>query len=435
MKTVRKVFRGGAMPAALSAFAIAFTTLAPQTARAELTLYDKDGWTVKHDGLAQGFYHLGFGDAAPSAGTAAPVRFDFLGSYPADGPSTNHFMGSRFRSGWTGGRFNWRITNQFSEKTKISAYLGVAYAISTQHGPPATNSNWDIRNGFLQIESTWGDLVIGRSVGLYTLGSIISTIGLTSAGLGLGHACGLDGDGLGCYTTGYGSKFPGFWGGVFYTTPDLGGLRIKVAALDPVKLGANQTAGGMMGGPAISQEWSRTPLPAFQVLAMYEAAFGSVKVKPFFNGYWQRVGKAGATDVLDPMGAGGGIDLHLGALKVGAGGTVEKGSTLYVPLFGAEIIDGTGQLRSGNSFYAHALLTLGSVDINAGFGQAALERSGFDQRNAININQNQRNIYGGLQYHVGPLTWVAELSMVHHAWYAGNVQDVTFGSLGASFAY
>jgi predicted porin len=399
-------------------------------ARAEITLYDKDGWTVKHDGLAQGFYHLGVGDAAPDGGVA-PIRFDFLGSYPAEGTG-NQFVGSRFRSGWTGGRFNWRVTNQLSEKTKISAYLGIAYSISTQHAPPKTNNNWDIRNGFLQIESSWGDLVIGRGVGLYTLGSIISTINTTSAALGFGHACGLDGDGLGCYTTGYGVKFPGFWAGAFYTTPDLGGLRLKVAALDPVKVGSDTM---MSGTVPVSQEFARTPLPAFQLLALYEAALGSAKIKPYFNGYWQRVGRAGATSTLDPMGGGAGIDLQLGPVKLGAGGTIEKGTTLYVPLFGAEIIDGAGQLRSGNSLYVHALVTLGPVDVNGGYGQATLERTDDDRLNDLNINKDQRNIYAGLQYHVGTLTWVAEASLLHHTWYAGNTQSVSFFSLGAAFSY
>jgi predicted porin len=429
---MRAVLRGAIRKrvSAAGAMLIALLALAPASARAELVLYEKDGWTVKHDGLAQGFYHLGFGDAAPS-GAVAPIRFDFLGSYPANGDG-NDFVGSRFRSGWTGGRFNWRITNQLSERTKVSAYLGIAYAISTQNAPPATNNNWDIRNGFIQIESSWGDLVIGRGVGLYTLGSIISTINTTSAALGFGHACGLDGDGLGCYTTGYGVKFPGFWAGAFYTTPDLGGLRVKVAALDPVKLGS----GAMMsGGMPISQEFARTPLPAFQLLAMYEAALGTAKLKPYFNGYWQRVGRAGDTATLDPMGGGAGLDLQFGPVKLGAGGTLEKGTTLYVPLFGAEIIDGAGELRTGSSFYVHGMLTLGPVDLNAGFGQATLNQSDNDELNAFNINKTQRNIYGGLQYHVGPLTWVAELSLLHHGWYAGNTQAVSFFSLGASFAY
>ena len=52
------------------------------------------------------------------------------------------------------------------------------------------------------------------------------------------------------------------------------------------------------------------------------------------------------------------------------------------------------------------------MDINAGYGQATLERSDFDQLNNLNINKDQRNIYAGLQYHVGPLTWVAELALL-----------------------
>lgn len=421
--------RGVPTPILSALLALFVLAMRPTPARAELTLHDKDGWTVKHDGLAQGFYHLGFGDARPT-GATAPIRFDFLGSYPSD--SGNAFVGSRFRSGWTGGRFNWRITNQVSETTKISAVLGIAYAISTQNAPPATNNNWDIRNGYLQIEGGWGDLVIGRNVGLYTLGSIISTINTTSAGLGFGHACGLGGDGLGCYTTGYGVKFPGFWAGAFYTTPDLGGLRIKLAALDPVKLGSNAM---MSGAQPVSQEFARTPLPAFQVLALYQVGNDSVKVKPYFNGYWQRVGKAGAADTLDPMGGGAGLDLELGPVRLGAGGTLEKGSTLYVPLFGAEIIDGAGQLRSGNSLYVHGLVKLGPVDLNAGYGQATLNQTDHDRMNSFNINKTQSNVYGGLQLHAGPLTWVAELSLLRHGWYAGNTQSVTFASLGAAFAY
>ncbi len=165
-------------------------------AHAELVLYDKDGWTVKHDGRAQGFYQLGFGDTNPSGGTG-PVYYDFDFLDTAAGDADNHFLSSRFRSGWTGGRFNWRVTKQMTSDTKVSAYLGIAYGISTQDAPPKTNNAWDVRNGFLEVEAPWGDLVIGRSVGLYTLGSIISTINMTSAAVGLGNACSIGGDGLG----------------------------------------------------------------------------------------------------------------------------------------------------------------------------------------------------------------------------------------------
>jgi predicted porin len=315
---------------------------------------------------------------------------------------------------------------------KAHAYLGVAYSISTYNAPAATNNNWDVRNGFLEIEAPWGDLVIGRSVGLYTLGAIISTINTTSAPYGLGNTCGVPGDGLGCYTTGYGAKFPAFWAGFYYTTPDLHGLKVKVAALDPIKVGGNQMT---MAGVPVSQEWARTPLPHFQTLLLYQATLGSVELKPYFNGFWQRVGKQGTDLAIDPLGGGAGVDARVGGLKLGAGGTVERGSTMYVPLVGNEIVDGNGELRTGRSFYLHGLYTFGNVDVNAGYGQALLDRTSFDEQNKLNINRSQRNIYLGLQYHLTPLTFVAELNLLHHEWYLGNTQDVTIFSLGADFSY
>ena len=407
---------------------------ASRAANAEITLYDKDNWSVKTDGLAQGFYMFATGDAKPVDNRAADVvTFDFLGTYDAN--ADGKFVASRFRSGWTGGRFNWRITNQLSERTKVSAYLGIAYSISTQNGPANTNNKWDIRNGYLDIEGPWGDFIVGRHVGLYTLGSIISTINMTSAALGLGNTCGVGGDGLSCYTSGYGVKFPGFWAGMVYTTPDLAGLKIKVAAFDPVAVGADMMG---PGGTPVSQAWHKTPTPHFQTLAMYELAFGRVKLKPFFNGFAQQIGRTeGNTDkTLTPYGVGGGLDVFLGSMfKLGAGGSSEQGTNLYVPLVGNETVDGAGNLRHGASIYVQGMLTLGNLDLSAGFGQATLDRTTFDQNNNLNINRLQRNVHGALQYHVGPLTWVAEVNVLHHEYHAGSTQDMTVVSLGADFAY
>ena len=136
---------------ALIGFAACAALLGEGVAHAELVLYDKDGWTVKHDGRAQGFYQLGFGETNPAGGTGPIYNdFDFLDTAPGD--ADNHFLSSRFRSGWTGGRFNWKVTKQMTADTKASAYLGIAYGISTQDAPPKTNNAWDIRNGFLQVE-------------------------------------------------------------------------------------------------------------------------------------------------------------------------------------------------------------------------------------------------------------------------------------------
>ena len=82
-----------------------------------------------------------------------------------------------------------------------------------------------------------------------------------------------------------------------------------------------------------------------------------------------------------------------------------------------------------------SLHSIGSVDVNAGYGQAHLDQSSFDEMKKLNINRAQHNIYMGVQYHIAPLTFVAELNLLHHEWYLGNTQNVTIFSLGADFAY
>lgn len=408
------------------------------SARAEMTLYEKDGWTLKHDGLAQGFYTLTRGDAGIKGGTAAPVAIGWGGWDNPGGNADGQFLNSRFRSGWTGSRFNWVASHQVSENTTMSAVLGIALAISTDNGPTRTNNNWDIRNAFIKIENKrWGELYIGRHVGLYTLGSIISTINSTSAALGYGHGCSTSGDGLGCYTSGYGVRFPGFWSGVQYQTPDLAGLRVKVAALDPVIAGAD-TAGAATPVVGLSTPYVRRPLPMFQLLARYEGVFGPLKLIPYVNGWTQTVGQAGTNSTLTPWGFGGGAEVHVGGLRVGGGGSFESGTGFYGPLYtGTSVIDGVGQLRKGNSFFGHALYSFGGVvDLNAGYGQANITRTANDETLMLNVQTMQSNIYSGIQYHWDKhLTFVAELSFLRHEWVAGNTQNVQIFNLGSSFTY
>lgn len=401
-------------------------------ARAEMTLYDKDGWTLKHDGLAQGFYSLTMGDAVVKGGSMPITPVGGWGGWDNPGQDDQgNFINSRFRSGWTGSRFNWTATRTVSENTSVSAVMGIAFAISTDNGPTRTNNNWDIRNAFVKIENKrWGEVYIGRHVGLYTLGSIISTINSTSASLGLGNACSTGGDGLGCYTSGYGVKFPGFWAGVQYQTPNWAGLRIKVAALDPVTAGADV--------PMVSVPYTRRPLPMFQALARYEGDLGMLKLIPYFNGFMQPVGQAGTTQTLTPFGTGGGLEVHVAGLRAGAGGTYEQGAGFYGPLYtGATVIDAAGQLREGNSFFAHALYNFwGVFSVSGGYGQTNIKRTASDVANGLNLQETQSNIYGAVQYHwMGFLTFLAEVNVLHHGWVSGNSQDVQLFNLGTSFAY
>jgi hypothetical protein len=204
--------------------------------------------------------------------------------------------------------------------------------------------------------------------------------------------------------------------------------------MDPVVVGADPAP----GAPLTSQQWGKTPLPHFQTLITYNVTAGPVKISPYFNGFWQRIGRTSPTGTslsLDPLGGGAGIDLTIADFKIGGGGSIEHGTNLYVPLVGPETVDGNGALRDGVGFYADAMYTVGPVDLSAGYGLSTLKRTTFDESLNLNINKSQSNIHGAIQYHIAPLTFVAELNVLHHEWHLGNTQNVQVISLGADFVY
>jgi hypothetical protein len=81
------------------------------------------------------------------------------------------------------------------------------------------------------------------------------------------------------------------------------------------------------------------------------------------------------------------------------------------------------------------MLTLGNLDITAGFGQATLDRSDYDVQQKVNPNRLQRNIHGSLIYHYGPVAFVGEVNLLHHEYHFSNEQNVRVINLGANFAY
>ena len=102
-----------------------------------------------------------------------------------------------------------------------------------------------------------------------------------------------------------------------------------------------------------------------------------------------------------------------------------------MPLVGNETVDGNGTLRQGMSAYAHAKLILGNIDVSGGFGMATLDKTEFDKDNKVNINKMQQNIHGAVQYHVGPITFVGELNLLHHEYHAGQRRRTSASSTWA----
>jgi predicted porin len=388
-------------------------------AYAGLTLYDKDNWTFAVDGRAQGFLSYGFGDAvAKPVGTM--VGGYMFGAIP-DG--SGNFATTRVRGGWAGSVMGVNATHKYSDTLSVSGRISFWFAMETDQNKGPANTNLDIRQGFLKLDSTvWGGLLIGRNLGLHTRQSIIQDA-IFQDGDTVGSPCGITGAGISCGQAGYGVLYPAFNPGIVYNTPDMGGFNLSVGAYDPVRHDDAMNPAANFG---------QTPLPRLE----FEAAFHkgeSTSIDVWANGMWQRLVKTGASDAIDATGVGAGFRAGFGGFKLGFLAAMDQGGGMYIPL-GDTQIDATGKLRTVTTFWGSAMYTFGNWDITAGFGQSINKQTDDDKaKNNNGLIKSLQGASAGLHYHMGPLVWVAQFFQMEHKWFNDAKQTGNVINVGATF--
>ena len=395
-------------------------------AHAALPLYNKEGWAVATDGRAQGFFSYANGDAGPKGGSPSvdpKTGYTGDGGFAAVGDGNRDFSTSRLRGGWAASVLGFSVTRQISQTLKVSARLSFWFTVENDQakGPANNVGSFDIRQGYLKLDGTWGGLLFGRDLGLHARQAIIQNA-ILSDGNGVGSPCNITGLGFACGQAGYGVLFPGFNPGIVYNTPSLGGLVLSVGAFDPVRFDA---AG-----------WGQTPLPRLE----FEATFSRGSLVVFGDGMWQRIGKTGAADVLDAVGVGYGARVQLGPLHLGFLGGYDRGGGMYVPLGPGDMaLDSAGQLRTVQTYWGQVMYSLGNFDVTSGVGAALAQQTPSDvaaQKDPLaptTLIRSQVGINAGLLYHLDAVVLVAQLFRMQHQWFNRATQNANVVNLGATF--
>src|SRR6187397_641932 len=85
---------------------------APRSARADLTLYEKDDWRFYTAGRVEAHYQLILGDGDPvSSNRLVGGQIQNTASQDAD----NHLVDSRIRSGFVGTQLDFGVSNKLNE--------------------------------------------------------------------------------------------------------------------------------------------------------------------------------------------------------------------------------------------------------------------------------------------------------------------------------
>jgi hypothetical protein len=436
-------------------------------ARAEIALADPaktDGWEVTTSGRVDSYLAWVFGKTVNTVGfgnlvdPASNDRYRLIGPQvgiqgnPAprgpveDNQNDTNLNAPRIRGGFASTILAFNVYKQISPNFKLTFKLGLWAGI--QNGQvPNTNAGVrqqndvaavDWRDQFLKLEGPWGILWAGRLLGLFNRGGMRLDWYLIHQ-QGVGHPCNVDSGGTtSCGGTGVGSLHPARNAQLAYSTPDLAGLQLTVAMLDP---------------SMIDSFWNRTPTPRVEAEATFHRGFGGTnEINAWVNGLFQPVGRVVALLPQPPsMQAPNGIpgipaNKTVNVMAVGAGawgrfaglalgGTYWTGKGLGTAFaFGNTAIDDLGNLRQHFGYLAVANYRFGKFEVATSYGSANAKETDWDKNpeNPVKISviKEVRGISWLLAYHMGPITFSVDGMYMRNEWHRGETQAANIVSGG-----
>jgi hypothetical protein len=287
----------------------------------------------------------------------------------------------------------------------------------------------DFREQYLDLSGSWGSVWGGRRIGLFNRGGMKMNWFLMHQH-GVGHPCDVDSTASAtCGHTGVGSMFPSRHAQLGYATPDLAGLQLAVAALDPAM---------------IDQFWNRTIAPRFEAELTYRKVMSDdpdVKdeVNAWANGMTQMIGRTGeqaanplnndpgipADVVRNAWGVGGGAWGRTAGFALGVGGWYGQGLGTAWAL-GNTAIDNVGKLRTHFGYLAMANYRLSNFELAASYGSTNVKDTAWDRSASnpikISVIKEVRGIGYKLAYHMTPVVFSIDGMELRYTWHHGEEQ-------------
>jgi len=316
------------------------------------------------------------------------------------------------------------------DNVDLGVHFGFAPQIETGghfasfFGTQAAGAQIDMRQVYLTAGGSWGSLTMGKELGVYQRGNILTDMTL----LGVGVSGGGRGTALG--RIGYGYLYTDFRPQLTYTTP----------AGRPASLSI-----GLFEGIADAQ-YSVLELPRVEAEFNYNSKFGeNSNFKLFLSGAAQTAknGVSGTTESLSSVGGAGGLSVDVSGFAITGSGFFAKGmgSLFMGDAFAGEDrlesdgVDVAGDGRNSFGYIGQIVYSPASSKFGIGgsFGENHLKRTDADA--AVDGTDSEilkrRAIVGQLTYKWSKsLRWVAEYG--HIDGYSSGVKTTKGdqGSLG-----
>jgi|SRR5579862_6925885 len=406
--------------------------LYPSGAKAELDLYDANGWRFFTTGRVEAHYQLIQGDGDPvSHNRLVGGQIENTESQDAN----NKLVDSRIRSGFVGSQLDFGVENRIGETLVAKAFTAVWLAgIDSNKGTPPSNKDVDVREAWGSLAGSLGSFIFGRAFSIF--GSASGDVNNYAFEYAVGHPCLADTSTIACGSVGAGPLYAGYNAQLRYVTPRVAGFEAQLALEDPSSL----------------PDYHITPLPRFEGEINYQAHFGrdgTFVVKG--QGLAQELGKLNATNdgtvTTTAWGAMGVARFEVAGLRLGGGAWTGKGmgtnSALQQddqakPL--AQDLPGGGfpgdQLRMFRGYFGNVVYDYHGTALAAGGGGAFVQETVADAA-AVSTSLLRQNV----EYHVvltqriHSIVLSAELMHWRSDWYLGESQSLNFVGAGSTMVW
>lgn len=289
-------------------------------ANAAVELYNDDGTTFSVDGYFNAFYVNRDDDIADTSDSR--IKMGFL-------PNTIGFNFSKEMGDLTlGGRSSFWTT------------------INDSLDAP-TDTAIDVRQFYATVDGDFGQVLIGKDFGLYARSNIFLDeilMGFGSPGAAPG------GVSFGNIRAGY--PYPTPSAQITYRTPDMGGLKVAAAILDPANTASGTAA-------------DENSAPRFESEVTYNANLNDVSLTGWVNGRYQK-SENGATSVTS-QGVGYGLKASVAGFALSASGFTSEGDNPVL------IVNGAVTEDDADGFLVQGSYTFGPNRVVLSYGETDAE--------------------------------------------------------------
>jgi len=382
---------------------------AVNAAEAQLTMQMSNGWAFTFSGNVNAFYIYQQGKTCAGSTCTTSSKDLSVGTgllpafavFDAKGKEENLDLGVHFG---------------FAPQVEFGGHNASFF------GAEAAGAQIDMRQVYLTAGGTWGSLLMGKELGLYQRGNILTDMTLLGVGVGGG------GRGTALGRIGYGYLYPDFRPQLTYTSPAGRPASFSIGLFE-----------GIRSGP-----FTTIQLPRVEAELNYTSKFGeNNNFKLFVNGAVQtaKTGATGTTDDLTSTGGGAGITIDVSGFALTGSGFFAKGMGYLLQgdgiVGGADFdnlgVDATGEGRNSFGYIGQATYSPPNSKwmIGGSFGENHLKRT--DNEKALTDEEILKNraIVGQITYKWSKsLRWVAEYGHIDGYSDGAKTSKSDQGSLG-----